>query len=158
MAHKCCCGHGGPWDRCQAALRMPHGDGVAPAAVTETWARLGCCQRSTTMVTWGREPCRALGYVIHPWMWPSRAWLGRAGDKIKPLLMLNPAWTWQHHHRSPPILHTASLAFCFPFCPRDKVRMPKPLVQHSSGIWVSFSSLPQENFKLKKITQQKKKK
>lgn len=51
--------------------------------------------------------------------------------------------------------------FLLSLCPGDKVRRPKPLVQRSSGIWVSFSSLPQENFKSKKknyTTEEKKKK
>lgn len=112
-----------------------------PAAFSSS--RVFCWQKWIPALGWvmlraqgSLGTCRALAYVIPPWMSPSRAQLGRAGDKIKPLLRLSPAWSRQHHHKAPLLLH--ALAFCFPFCPGDKVRMPKPLVQQSSGIWVSF--------------------
>lgn len=96
---------------------------------------------------WSRHPPRDVTFQ-------SPAGEGRGQNKTSP--RLNPARSRQHHRRAPLLLH--ALAFCFPFCPGDKVRMPKPLVQHSSGIWVSFSSLPQENFKLKKKLHDRRKK
>lgn len=113
--------------------------------LTKKWVQLGQYQHSTTIVTWGQKPCVQGPGLCHPPMDVTfRAQLGRAGDKIKPLspkikLSLNLTASPQ----GPSVPHAVSLAFCFPFCPDDKVRMPKPLVQPSSGVWVSFSSLPQ---------------